>query len=345
MTRRLLLSALTASAATAAAQQQRKPPIGIGFLGVSHSHGIGKLAAVRASPDFRLIGICESDPKLREKLRADGIALLERDQLLRHPEVRVIAVESAVRNHAADGLAVLEAGKHLHLEKAPADKMAAFEKVVDAVRRTGLALQIGYMWRYNPGMIKAIEAARSGWLGSVYLVRGSIGNQLPAAQRPEWAEFPGGTMFELGGHLIDATVRLMGKPRKVTPFLHTDGGFGDVLRDNTVAVLEWEKATGMVQSANLEPNAGRYRVFEIHGTNGCAILNPIEPPSLMIDLDKPAGPYPKGQQKFAFPPYQRFVDDFMELAAVVRGEARLGATLDEELIVEEALLRCSGMYG
>jgi predicted dehydrogenase len=238
----------------------------------------------------------------------------------------------------------LTTSQDLHLEKAPADKMAAFEKVVAAARRTGLALQIGYMWRHNPGMIKAIEAARSGWLGPVYLVRGNIGNQLAAAERPSWAEFVGGTMFELGGHLVDATVRLMGKPRKVTPFLHGDGGFGDALHDNTLAVLEWERATGMVQSANMEPNAGHYRVFEIHGSNGCAILNPIEQPTLTIELDKPAGPYPKGQQKLTFPPYKRYVDDFIELAALIRGEARLRTTLEEELMVEEALLRCSGMY-
>jgi len=323
MTRRSLLSTL--AAATAAAQQQQRAPIGIGFLGVSHSHALAKLAVVRANPDFRLIGVCESNPKLRDTVRGDGIALLERDQLLHHPGIRVIAVESAVRDHAADGLDVLEAGKHLHLEKAPADRMATFEKIVATARRTGLTLQIGYMWRYNPGMIKAIEAAHSGWLGSVYLVRGSIGNQLAPEQRPEWAEFPGGTMFELGGHLVDATIRLMGRPRKVTPFLHTDGGFSDTLRDNTLAVLEWDKATGMLQSANMEPISGRYRVFEILGTNGRAVLNPIEPPSLTI------------------PPYKRYVDDFNELAAVIRGEAKLRTTLDEELIVQEALLRCSGM--
>lgn len=342
MTRRLLLSALTATAV--GAQQQQRTPIGIGFLGVSHSHGLAKLAALRANPDFRLIGVCESDPKLRDTLRGDGIAMLERDQLLRHPGIRVIAVESAVRNHAVDGLAVLEAGKHLHLEKAPSDRMAPFEKIVATARRTGLTLQLGYMWRHNPGMNKAIEAAHSGWLGPVYLVRGSIGNQLPAEQRPQWTEFPGGTMFELGGHLVDATIRLMGRPRKVTPFLHTDGGFNDTLHDNTLAVLEWDKATGMLQSATLEPNSGRYRVFEILGANGRAILNPIEPPTLTIDLDKPAGPYAKGPQKLTFPPYKRYVDDFIELAAVIRGEAKLRTTLDEELIVQEALLRCSGMY-
>jgi predicted dehydrogenase len=338
MTRRSLLGTLAVSAAA-----QQRTPIGVGFLGVSHSHALAKLAVVRANPDFRLVGICETNPKLRDTLRGDGIAVLERDQLLRHPEIQVIAVESAVRDHATDGLAVLEAGKHLHLEKAPADNVAAYEKIVATARRTGLTLQIGYMWRYNPGMTKAIEAAHRGWLGSVYLVRGSIGNQLAPEQRPEWAEFPGGTMFELGGHLVDATIRLMGRPRKITPFLHTDGGFSDNLRDNTLAVLEWDKATGMLQSANMEPNSGRYRVFEILGTNGRAVLNPIEPPSLTIDLDKAAGPYAKGTQKLTFPPYKRYVDDFNELAAVIWGETKLRTTLDQELIVQEVLLRCSGM--
>jgi hypothetical protein len=53
---------------------------------------------------------------------------------------------------------------------------------------------------------QALEAARKGWLGQVYLIRGVISNQLDAARRPEWAEFKGGNMFELGGHVLDPYV-------------------------------------------------------------------------------------------------------------------------------------------
>ncbi len=340
MHRRLFLSL----AAGTAANSLQRPPIGIGFLGASHSHADGKLEVVRSSPDWHLIGVCEPDSKLQETLRKQGVTLLAREELLRHPDVRGIAVESPVRDHAADGLAVLEAGKHLHLEKAPADNMAAFQQVVDLARNRGLLLQVGYMWRYNPGIVKALEAARQGWLGSVYFVRANIGNQLAAKRRLEWAEFAGGIMFELGCHVIDPMVRLMGRPRKITPFLRRDGPFDDTLKDNTLAVFEWDRAIGIVQGASLQPGSSRYRALEIHGANGCAIVNPIEQPELTIDLEKAAGPYGQGVQKVSLPKYRRYVDDLVELAAAVRGETKLPVTPEEDLLVHEVLLRASGMF-
>lgn len=342
MTRR---TAITLAAAGVAARAEGRKPIGIGFLGASHSHAEGKLAAVRAAQqDWQVIGICERDPKLQEVFRKQNIPLLGRDELLKHPEVRVVAVESAVRDHAADGLAVLQAGKHLHLEKAPADSMAGFEKIVSLARQKSLVLQVGYMWRYHPAIVAAIEAAGNGWLGSVYLVKATIGNQLAAKRRPEWAEFAGGNMFELGGHVIDPMIRLMGKPKDVKSILRKDGDFNDTLKDNTLAIFQWEKALGIVHGSNLQPGSSRYRAFEIHGTNGAAIVHPIEPPILTVDLDKPAGPYSKGVQKVPVAAYARYIDDMVELAAVVRGEKKLRVTYDEDLMVQEALLRASGMY-
>lgn len=341
MTRRTVLSI---AAAGAAAYSQTRKPVGIGFLGLSHSHASGKLAVVSASPEWRVIGACESDPKLRDEAKSKGVALLSREDLLRHPDIQVIAVESAVRDHAPDGLAVAEAGKHLHLEKAPADSMAGFDRIVKVARSKGLLLQVGYMWRYHPAIGKVIEAAKQGWLGRVYLVRATIGNQLAAKRRPEWAEFAGGNMFELGGHVIDPMIRLMGKPQSVQPFLRKDGPYDDTLKDNTLAVFQWENALGIVHGSNLQPGSSRYRAFEVHGTNGAAIVHPIEPPALTIDLEKPAGPYAKGAQKVPVSAYQRYVDDMVELAAAVRGETKLRTSFDEDLIVHEALLRASGMY-
>jgi len=335
---------LIASAAAVTAQASDKPAVGIGFLGGVHSHFEGKLAAAQSIPDLRIVGVCERDPKVQDTLKKQGVALLSRDQLLSHPEIQVIAVESAVRDHAADGLAVVKAGKHLHLEKAPADNMAAFRRIVDLAREKKLRLQTGYIFRRHPGISRAIEAARKGWLGEVFMVRASIGNQLAANRRPEWAEFAGGVMYELGGHVIDPVIRLMGRPRSITPILRKDGPFSDTLKDNCVALLEWEKATGIIQSATLQPGATRYRNFELIGTHGTFIVNPLEPGAAVIDLEKPAGPYIAGQQKLSFQPFARYADDLRDMVAAVRGEAELPVSYDEDLMVHEALLRCSGMY-
>ena len=340
MTRRTLLS-LTGAGAVAYSQQKS---LGIGLLGMSHSHAAGKLAVLRSSPDWRVVGIAENDPKLQKIVREQGIPLLSRDELLKHPEIKAIAVESAVRDHAPDGLAVLQAGKHLHLEKAPADSMSGFRKIVSLARDKSLLLQVGYMWRYHPAIAAAIEAARKGWLGPVYLVKATIGNQLAVERRPEWAEFAGGNMFELGGHVIDPMIRLMGKPRDIQSILRKDGNYDDTLKDNTLAIFQWEKALGIVHGSNLQPGSSRYRAFEIHGANGAAIVQPIEPPVLTVDLEKAAGPYTKGVQRVPMPTYKRYVADLIELAAAARGETRLRVTYDEDLMVHEALLRASGMY-
>jgi len=336
-------SFLILTAGTAAGFAQ-KEPVTLGFLGASHSHAQGKLEVVRSLPEWRVIGACERDTKVQEMLRKQGIALLSREQLLSHPEIQVIAVESAMREHAVDGLAVLSAGKHLHLEKAPSDNMASFQRIVESGREKRLLVQVGYMWRYNTAIVKALEAARQGWLGSVYLIRASISNQLAPARRLEWEEFPGGIMFELGCHLIDPMARLMGRPSKITPFLRTDGAFGDTLKDNTLSVLEWNNAIGIVHGATMQPGSARYRAFEIQGTNGCAIVNPIEPPALTMDLQKAAGPYAAGVQKVEVPAYRRYVDDLRELAAAVRGETKLRVTAEEDLMVHETLLRCCAIY-
>ncbi len=231
----------------------------------------------------------------------------------------------------------------MHLEKPPADDVASFRALLTLAARKKRLLQVGYMWRYNPAINAALEAARQGWLGKIYEVRCTINKSLSAARRPEWAGFRGGTLFELGGHLIDPMIRLMGRPVRVTPFLRKDGDFRDNLADNTLAVFEFPRALGTVFSATMQPNSGHYRAFEVLGTNGTAVVNPIEPPSLRIDLDKAAGPYKSGIQQVKLPPYHRYVEDFKELAAAVRSGKPLSITPREELIVQEALIHACDM--
>ena len=89
-------------------------------------------------------------------------------------------------------------------------------------------------------------------------------------------EIAGGTMYELGCHLIDPLVRLLGKHAKVTPVLRHDAKDADALADNCVAVFDFKHAIGIISSATMQPTSGAHRTFEIQGTNGVAIVRPIE---------------------------------------------------------------------
>ena len=51
-------------------------------------------------------------------------------------------------------------------------------------------------------------------------------------------QFAGGGLFELGSHLVDALVRLLGEPRAVTPFLRKHGDFADDLKKQYLEFLQ-----------------------------------------------------------------------------------------------------------
>ena len=314
--------------------------IKLGFLGATYSHFAGKLDVVRKGSDFELVGVADDSEAGRQAIQKFGVKGVTQQELLEQGQV--IAVESDVRDHARHGLMVLKAGKHLHLEKPPGATLAEVEQLVALARDKKLVLQTGYMWRYHPGFQKIFEAVRQGWLGDVFLVRATIHNHLAAGRRAEWDEFKGGSLFELGSHLIDAIVRLMGPPKAVNSFLRQHGK-GAHLNDNNLAVFEYEKAWALLVNTALQPTTTPQRSFEVLGTNGTATLRPIEPPSLEIELVKAAGPYAAGAQKIPMPKYERYEGDFAALAAAVRGLRPLPDALEVEAQVQEALLRASGM--
>ena len=346
MNRRLFLQTSIVGAAAvgmnglAAEGGTQAPRIKIGFLGTAHSHFREKLKVVRESPDFDLIGLCEEDEPVRTKGPAD-VRWMTRQALFGATDV--IVVESAVRDHAAHAKAALLAGKHVHLEKPPADTLQGLRELLDLARERQRLLQVGYMWRHNPGINVVFEAVRKGWLGDVFLVRATMNTLGGEAQRREWGEFRGGAMFEQGCHLVDALVRLLGKPIKVTPFLKHHGVPADPLADNTVAVFEFPRALGIITSAPLQPNAGPYRFFEVLGSNGTARVQPLEPPGVTLDLTKAVGPYKAGAQEVKLPAYRRYVDEFIELATALRSRKPLPVPMEDELTIHEALLRACEM--
>jgi predicted dehydrogenase len=198
------------------------------------------------------------------------------------------------------------------------------------------------MWRHNPGLNAAIEAARRGWLGEVFLIRATINNTLDPRRRHEWEQFPGGVLFELGSHLVDALVRLMGRPERVTPFLKTHGSRTDSLADNNVTVFEYPSASAVITSSTLQFNAFAHRAFEIMGTKGTAVVRPMEPPELHLDLAEAAGPYARGRQTVPQPEYRRYAGEFEELARCLRENRPLPVSLEQERDVQETLLRACG---
>lgn len=302
------------------------PPIRVGFLGSEHSHFAGKLKVIKESPAYQLIGVTGHDDPT----------------LLNDPTVQLIIVECPIDIAITQGRKVIAAGKHLHLEKPPGDKFEPFRDLVEQARRKTLRLQTGYVWRWHAGINAAIDAARRGWLGDVFMVRATMNADRSPAQRLAEARFPGGAMFELGGHMIDRVIDLLGRPKSSKSYLRHDSQFADNLADNTIAVMEFDRALAVLTVSDRMAGFGQHRSFEVLGEDGSFVIHPERhPPTMSVHLRKAQGPYRAGWQEITLPPQPRFVGDFAEMARSLQSNTPLTPGYDHEILLHETLLRAA----
>ena len=318
------------------------------MLGTGHSHFGGKLKAMMDSPDYEMAGIVENDAEAKARLRKDPRHRAQSAGCPRRNCSRTLPSSWSWSNASAWealpwGRKVIDAGKHLHLEKPPGNDWAPFKDLVDEARRKKLLVQTGYLWRWHEGVMAAIDAAQKGWLGEVFMVRGTMNSDRDAEQRAIEAHYKGGGLFELSGHVIDRVVELLGRPRAVKSWLRHDTSTPDKLADNNLAVFEYDKALAVITQSAKMSGAGDHRSFEIIGTDGSFVLNPeSNPPRMRVNMRKAQGPYKAGWQDITLPPQPRFVGDFKELARAIKTGQPLKHSYDHELLLQETLLRASG---
>ncbi len=330
--------------------------IRVGMVGTAHPHAPGKVAVLKASPDFELVGVCEADEARRTSRAQDkafaGVRWVGEEDLLSDRSVRLIVVEGQVRDNVPAARRAVAAGKHVHLEKPGGVSLEEFRALLDAAQQKGVMIQMGYMFRYNPAFQFLFRAAREGWLGEIFFVRGRIGTSIGPQARRGLAEYPGGMMFELGCHLLDAVLAVTGPvpgaarigagaPRKVSHFLHVHGQ--DRLPDNVLAVFEFERGMAIIESAAMEVEPFPHRCLAVYGTRGTVIIEPLEPPSLQLCLQTAMGGCQKGWQAVPITDRPRYVGDFEDLATRIRAGAPPAYPPQHDLAVQEALLRACGV--
>ena len=314
-------------------------------LGTGHAHAAGKITALRRMAGVELVGACEADPLRRPTGSAfSDLRWMNEDEVLSDSSIRLVAVESTMSESLTHAEKAVAAGKFVHLDKAPGTDWNRLARLLHQARRKGLVVQMGYQWRYHPLLRAAVEAGRNGWLGPVYMVRATINQALTPEQRAPLAAFKGGMMFELGCHLIDRIVDLLGAPGRITALCRHHASIEDDLADNTLALFEYDKAMAEVYVAAQQPNGNAYRTFEVLGTNGTFAVQPFSPYRAYTDLRKAAGPYPKGRNEIALPPDLRpvFTPDFEEMSAIMRGEREPSYSVEHDLAVQKALLAACG---
>jgi len=332
--------------ATARGDEPRPERIKVGQIGVAHGHA-AKLAVYRRSPDYEVVGVVEPDAALRKRAETQpafrDVPWLTREQLLDVPGLRAVLVETHVRDLLATAEACVAAGKHVHLDKPPGESLPQLRRLLDAAAKKHLLVQLGYMFRYNPAVVMLRHFLRRGWLGEPFEAHAVISKVVSPAERRALAEYPGGILFELGCHVIDLVVGLLGKPAEVHAFPRHSGTADDKLVDNMLAVFGYPRATATVKSSAMEVEGFDRRHLVVCGTEGTFHIQPLDNPAARVALSSARGEYRKGYQDVSFPKYERYVADAADMAKIIRGEKKADFTAEHDLAVQETLLKACGL--
>ena len=204
---------------------------------------------------------------------------------------------------------------------------------------------MGYMFRYHAGFQQIDEWVKSGFLGDIFALRTRIGTAMDEQARREVSRHLGGVFYELGCHMLDQVVWLLGRPSKVTAFLRNETGVVAECPDNTLGVFEYEKAMALVDTSAMETRPAARR-FEVYGSRGSAIMEPLEPATeIRLCLTEAQGGYDAGDTMVPIQVQTRqglYDLEIIDFLKTIQGKQPPARPLAHELLVQETLLRATG---
>jgi len=320
-------------------------PIKIAQIGTAHSHAPEKMETLRKLSDiFKVVGIAEKDKELKQKAQNQAsyqdLTWLTEEQLLKTPDLKAVLIETELDDLVPTALRCLEKGLHVHVDKPPGKSLQALVQLFNEAKKKGLAVQMGYMFRYHPAFQFCLKAVREGWLGQLFEIDGVISKAINPKRRSGLAKTYGGGMMLLGCHLIDMVIALCGKPHTIKNYRRQNFSQQDGLFDNELAILEYPNSIATIRSSLVEIDGEDRRQFIVCGTKGTIEIKPLEPPQLRMTLNEAVGNFQKGWQNVKLPDMPgRYDEQLIDFAQMILNKKELDLSWEHDLLVHETLLR------
>lgn len=186
------------------------------------------------------------------------------------PDVDAVLVATTNDALAPVTLAAVQHGKHVLVEKPAARNPWELEPVIEAARRSGAVVKVGFNHRFHPAFLKARELFDAGGVGPLLYVRGRYGHGGRIGYDREWRADPavagGGELLDQGVHLIDLARWFLGDFTEVSG--HVGTYFWKMsVEDNGFLMLR----TAAGQAAWLHASCTEWKnlfSFEIFGRDG-----------------------------------------------------------------------------
>ena len=222
---------------------------------------------IRATPGLALRIIVSSDPA-RVRVDLPDVDVVETlGQALADPEIDLVVVATPNPQHGPMAIAALEAGKGVVVDKPFTVTLTEAHAVAAVSAETGRPVFVFHNRRWDADFRLLQRLVAEGTLGEISHLESHFDRWRPDV-RDRWRERdePGsGLWFDLGPHLVDQALQLLGPPIGVGADLMIERA-GAPVDDAFRVTLVYPKARAVLCASMLRAD-GRLR-FAVHGTGG-----------------------------------------------------------------------------
>jgi len=231
---------------------------------------------LRAHKGFH-IGAFVSNNTLVHEQYPDAKLYTRFEEVLNDPQIDLVVICTPHQLHLSQTVESLRAGKHVVVEKPVALSSADFKIMMETAKKTQRLLIPFHNRRWDGDFLTIRHLIASGSLGQLVDFESRFDRYSPIVSRAEWRYLgsdAGGTLYDLGPHLIDQAIVLFGKPKAVYANLRflrqksqsNDGFDLTLFYDKLVVTL---KAGVYVKEAGPR--------FQLHGTLGSFLKYGLDP--------------------------------------------------------------------
>ncbi len=245
----------------------KQKQVRVGLVGAGAVITRVHLPAYQRLPNVSVEAICDINVE-RAKAVAEtaGIPRVFADfeEMLNRVELDLVSIGTPNRFHAPQTIAALKKGCHVICEKPMALTVEEAQAMAETARQTGRKLTLGLHHRYRPEAEVLKPMCEAGEFGEIYYARASMMRRsgIPGYgshfTRKDLAG--GGCLYDIGVHILDLTLYLMGYPEPVSVTGQTFSVFGpqrkklgrwgaDILTEAAVFDVD-DLATAIVKFAN-----------------------------------------------------------------------------------------------
>ncbi|MEK8129312.1 Gfo/Idh/MocA family oxidoreductase [Paenibacillus filicis] len=202
--------------------------IGAGNIGHVHMREFSKLAEqceITTLTDMYL-------PLAEQRAQEFGIphVVSTPEEVIHSPHVDAVIIGVPNQFHAQLAVAALEAGKHVLVEKPMALNGQAARQIWEASQRSDRKLMVAHQMRWEAVPMMIRQQVERGELGRIYTAKTGWFRRKGIPGWGTWFtrmdQSGGGPLIDIGVHMLDLALFLMGNPKPVSVFGSTYDEFG-----------------------------------------------------------------------------------------------------------------------